>query len=62
MGMFVDDGSDSGEDCIVDDVGGTHDEGLGWNPQGYYCGECSKRSCAGCMWEKMDDTRFDPTR
>lgn len=37
---------------ITDEVGGVHEEGLGWNPQGHFCGECSKMSCKGCFWEK----------
>ncbi len=37
---------------ITDEVGGVHEEGLGWNPNGVFCGECSKMSCKGCMWEK----------
>lgn len=32
-----------------DDVGGVHDEGLGWNPQGAFCGECGSLTCKGCI-------------
>ena len=32
-----------------DDVGGVHDEGLGWNPQGTFCGECGSLTCKGCI-------------
>ena len=27
---------------------GTHEEGLGWNPNGVFCGECSESTCRGC--------------
>jgi len=51
MGMFVNDDSGLGEDYIKDDAGGVHEEGLGWNPQGVFCGECSNRDCSGCKFE-----------
>lgn len=31
-----------------DEVDGYHSPGDCYNPNGYYCGECSKRSCAHC--------------
>lgn len=31
-----------------DEVGGFHDEGLGWSPDGNFCGECSNGTCAAC--------------
>jgi hypothetical protein len=34
--------------CIKDEIGGVHDEGIGWNPHGIFCGECSNMSCVGC--------------
>jgi hypothetical protein len=40
-----------------DEVGGIHDEGLGWNPQGHFCGECGNLTCKGCSSEGVwDDT------
>ena len=41
------------EDCgYTDDVGGHHDAGVGWSPDGHYCGECCSDSCSGCkVWE-----------
>lgn len=33
---------------IIDDLGGVHSEGLGWNPAGEFCGECSKTDCSEC--------------
>lgn len=34
-----------------DEVGGIHDSGEGWNPQGVWCGECSSETCKGCVNE-----------
>ena len=31
-----------------DEVGGYHDCAEGWNPNGVWCGECTKESCADC--------------
>lgn len=28
-----------------------HDGGVGWNPQGVFCGECSRATCRGCVNE-----------
>lgn len=39
-------------DFIMDEVGGVHDEGLGWNPNGVFCGECCHTTCKDC---KMKD-------
>lgn len=30
---------------------GHHDEGIGCNPNGVFCGECSKITCKGCVNE-----------
>lgn len=40
------------DDCgYIDDIGGHHDSGCGWAPDGTYCGECSKQSCRECtIW------------
>lgn len=39
------------DSSFKDEVGGVHDEGLGWNPQGVFCGECSNMTCKGCVNE-----------
>ena len=31
-----------------DDVGGLHSPGNCYNPTGYYCGDCGKKTCATC--------------
>ena len=60
MGMFINDGFDEevfiydddeeleAEYSFKDELGGVHDEGLGWNPNGVFCGECSNMTCNGC--------------
>lgn len=35
-------------DAIIDSIGGVHDEGVGWAPDGTYCGECSNTTCIDC--------------
>ena len=38
----------------IDEVGGIHDSGCGWAPDGSNCGECSNISCKACeIWEKI---------
>ena len=32
----------------VDSAGGVHENGLGWGPDGIFCGECSNTNCATC--------------
>ena len=31
-----------------DKLGGIHGEGIGYNPQGVFCGECTRETCEGC--------------
>lgn len=33
---------------IEDDLGGIHTDGVGYAPDGYFCGECIRESCEGC--------------
>lgn len=33
---------------IADEVGGEHENGCGWRPNGTPCGECSNMSCGAC--------------
>lgn len=35
-------------ELIIDEVGGTHDCAIGWNPNGVWCGECTRISCKNC--------------
>lgn len=39
------------DESYRDEVGGVHDCGVAWNPNGVWCGECSKASCKGCIHE-----------
>jgi hypothetical protein len=42
------------EDCYTDEVGGHHDSGMGWAPNGHWCGECCKSSCKDCkVWKAI---------
>lgn len=42
------------EDCYTDEVGGHHDSGMGWAPNGHWCGECTKSSCSKCsVWKAI---------
>lgn len=36
------------EFTYIDILGGRHSTGLGWSPEGDYCGECSRMSCEKC--------------
>jgi hypothetical protein len=42
--VFIDDEDGS----YYDEVGGFHSAGMGWNPHGIWCGECSNDSCENC--------------
>ena len=33
---------------IKDDLGGVHTDGVGYAPDGTFCGECTRESCIGC--------------
>lgn len=41
------------DECgYIDSVGGHHDSGVGWMPNGRYCGECTHSTCEKCsVWE-----------
>lgn len=39
------------DDYYIDELGGIHDSGCGWAPDGTNCGECSHISCKICgVW------------
>jgi len=40
-------GEHNGE-WVIDSLGGTHSEKLGWDPNGRYCGECNNMVCNNC--------------
>ena len=33
---------------ITDEIGGMHTDGVGYAPDGTFCGECTRHSCVGC--------------
>lgn len=33
---------------IVDDIGGIHTDGIGFAPDGTFCGECTSIDCKKC--------------
>ena len=35
-------------DTIIDEIGGYHSEGIGFSPDGYFCGECNRITCVAC--------------
>ena len=38
---------------ITDELGGIHTDGVGYVPDGTFCGECTRQSCVGCpAWNK----------
>lgn len=47
------------EDCYTDEVGGHHDSGIGWAPNGRWCGECTKSSCSKCSVWKVIKTEIE---
>jgi hypothetical protein len=44
----VKNGSPEDAGPIIDVIGGIHDEGLGWAPDGTFCGECTHATCEEC--------------
>lgn len=41
---------------INDELGGVHTDGVGYAPDGTFCGECTKGSCKGCpAWNKENE-------
>jgi uncharacterized ferredoxin-like protein len=45
------------QEDIIDEVGGLHSNGVGWNPSGVWCGECSFRTCKGCVNENLKNDK-----
>lgn len=45
-------------DAYYDDVGGFHDSGIGWNPNGVWCGECTKVSCRDCSSRDLEENNL----
>lgn len=41
-----------------DEIGGIHDQGIGYNPNGVFCGECGNTSCTGCINANLKEFNF----
>lgn len=39
---------------VEDELGGVHTDGVGYAPDGHFCGECTRESCVGC-WDKKTE-------
>lgn len=39
---------DDNDGSYYDEVGGFHSAAIGWNPNGVWCGECTRISCKNC--------------
>ena len=48
--MYINDVFDN---VVVDSLGGMHCNGMGVNPHGILCGECSSITCEGCVNSKI---------
>ena len=44
----VEDKCEDYPEAYYDEVGGYHECAIGWNPNGVWCGECTRISCANC--------------
>lgn len=44
------------EEGYIDEVGGYHANGVGYDPKGEFCGECCRESCKGCTTVKGRNT------
>lgn len=63
---LIKEGYVGGEICIEEDdakwtdsVGGIHEDGCGWAPNGDFCGECSNESCENCsVWRNIREDNY----
>ena len=39
----------------TDPIGGVHSDGLGWNPNGVFCGECTYSTCENCKHKEAKE-------
>ena len=45
------------EDGFYDSVGGYHEAGVSYAPNGEFCGECCRQTCKGCcIAKKLEDS------
>lgn len=43
---------------IKDELGGVHTDGVGYAPDGSFCGECTKTTCVNCVALKNTGAEF----
>lgn len=51
--LFYDDNDSS----YYDEIGGFHSAAMGWNPNGIWCGECTRISCSNCSSRDVKEDR-----
>ena len=39
----------------TDPIGGVHSDGLGWNPNGVFCEECTYSTCENCKHKEVKE-------
>lgn len=42
----------------IDKTDGYFDDGISYNPNGVWCGECITGTCHGCLYEHETEERF----
>lgn len=47
--VFNDNEMEEQQEGFFDSVGGFHRDGIGYSPNGEWCGECSRNSCESCV-------------
>ena len=48
---------DDEDGSYYDEVGGFHSAGIGWNPNGVWCGECTIGNCKDCPSRYSEEKR-----
>ena len=48
---------DDNDGSYYDEIGGFHSAAMGWNPNGVWCGECTRISCSNCSSRNAKEDR-----
>lgn len=43
---------------VVNEMDGTHEDGIGYNQHGVFCGECGRESCIGCPQNNNKEANY----